>query len=97
MRRANNDSAKWEDYASKVLAQPDGSSPWLTGSRSIYVSDDREHLDFLHVETDMLSLFAASVISRASVSRQAVSGVKLGSYNEPFRRCLTGLTSRSGK
>jgi hypothetical protein len=78
----------WENYASKVLVQEDGPFPWLAGCTPVVSRDDLEALDASGLDTDALCRFGSSVIWRASVSREAVPGLSLGTYDEQFRRYL---------
>ena len=83
----------WENYASKVLAQEDETFPWLAGSNEVVAREDLGFLDATAFDTDALCRFAASVIWRASVSREAVPKLSLGSYEESFRLYLAGQAS----
>jgi hypothetical protein len=87
----------WEDYASRVLAQPDGAFPWLAACRPLVSRDDLEVMDSSGVDTDPLCLFTVSVIWRASVSRRVTPNLSLGTYEEPFRQYVLGLAAFPSK
>jgi hypothetical protein len=44
---------KWEDYASEMLAQPDGTFPWRAACRPLARRDEFELLDSSGVDTDV--------------------------------------------
>jgi hypothetical protein len=82
--------SRWEKYASQVLVQEDSTFPWLAGTRPVLARGDLAFLDSSELDTETLCLFASSVVWRASVSREAVPKLSLGSYEEPFRKYLAG-------
>jgi hypothetical protein len=82
-----------DNYASQVLAQPDGTFPWLAVCRPFARREDLEVLDSSGIDTDKLCRFAASVIWRASVSRTEVPKLSLGPYEALFRQYLRGETA----
>jgi hypothetical protein len=83
----------WEKYASKMLVQEDGSFPWVQGTKPMFVTTGADQVGWLDssaLETEKLAAFAASVVWRASISKDACPHVCLGPFEEPFRRHLVG-------
>jgi len=86
----------WENYASTMVVQEDESFPWIKHSIPLFgragsgvaPTDEIALLDWSQLDVGALVAFGASVIWRASVSRDAVPGLSLGPYEEAFRRYL---------
>lgn len=69
----------WENHGSTLLAQEDGSFPWIDRSNIILRAGDNQELgvaDSSALEPEKLLLFASSVVWRASLSTVAwIDGV----------------------
>ncbi len=86
----------WENYASTMVVQEDESFPWIKHSvpllgragHGVAPTDEIALLDCSRLDVGALVAAGASVIWRASASREAVPNLSLGPYEEAFRRYL---------